>query len=66
MPIIIEREDSLARLISALLGRAKNVDPKALTKQASAKPPVNANEPAAKIKIQVIYDDSDVALKNSD
>src|SRR3989338_10858592 len=40
IPTCKEKEDSFALEISALLGRAKNVAPKAFTKQANAKPPV--------------------------
>ncbi len=55
-PILKENktEGSVACFTLSLLGRAKKVAPKTLTKHAKAKPPVNAKEPAAKTKINFI------------
>src|SRR3989344_2840695 len=66
MPSFKDEDDSLALMTSLLLGRAKNVTPKAFTKQASAKPPVKASEPLASIKIHLAYDDKVDIPKNSD
>lgn len=49
IPILNDIEDSLACFTSALLGRARNVAPNALTKQARASPLVNTSDPADKM-----------------
>src|SRR6185369_4074205 len=53
IPRRIHQDDSCAWRASSLLGRAKNVAPKAFTKQASARPPVSPNAAMASTNTQV-------------